>query len=45
MVTTTGTLAPIGVPSALAGSVRSPRSFTPSDIGIARSLTTVVSAY
>ena len=40
MVTTTGTLAPIALPSASAGRVRSPRSFTPSDIGIARSLVT-----
>src|ERR1700712_4998459 len=41
----TGTFAPIGVPSALAGRVRSPRSFTPSDIGIARSLTAAVLVY
>src|SRR6476661_7352782 len=41
----TGTLAPMGVPSALAGRVRSPRSFTPSDIGMARSLVTEVWVY
>src|SRR4051812_16081586 len=45
MVTMTGTFAPIGVPSALAGNVRSPRSFTPSDIGMARSLMVVVCVY
>src|SRR4051794_15327593 len=45
MVTMTGTFAPIGVPSALAGRVRSPRSFTPSDIGMARSLMVVVCVY
>src|ERR1700710_1942513 len=45
MVTITGTLAPIGVPSALAGRVRSPRSVTPSDIGMARSLMVVVWVY
>ena len=45
MVTITGTFAPIGVPSALAGRVRSPRSFTPSDIGMARSLMVVVCVY
>src|SRR6478735_8197464 len=41
----TGTLAPMGVPSALAGRVRSPRSFTPSDMGMARSLLTEVCVY
>src|ERR1700710_1014179 len=45
MVTITGTLVPIGVPSALAGRVRSPRSFTPSDIGMARSLVVLVWVY
>src|SRR4051794_34279018 len=45
MVTTTGTLVPMGVPSALAGSVRSARSLTPSDIGMARSLIVVVPGY
>src|SRR6059058_3499449 len=45
MVTTTGTLVATGVPSALAGRVRSARSLTPSDIGIARSLTVVVPGY
>src|SRR3954447_11900133 len=45
MVTTTGTLVPMGVPSALAGRVRSARSLTPSDIGMARSLIVVVPGY
>src|ERR1700710_2406524 len=45
MVTTTGNLAAMALPSASAGRVRSPRSFTPSDIVIAMSLVVTVFEY
>src|ERR1700712_4348284 len=45
MVTTTGSLAAIALPSASAGRVRSPRSFPPSDIVIAMSLVVTVLEY